>query len=779
MSYANLRPTAWKARPEDRQLFDRLLRDFVPPDSFDFHAHLYRVQDLQQGTKPVPGDDEVGLACYREQMAAWMGDRAPNDGLFFPLPTPTTDIDASNRFCLAETSRSERSRMLLLVRPDSSPTATEEFVQIHRDVVVGFKVYHVYADRPDTMNATVDEFLPEWVWEIADTHALTIMLHLVRPLALLDEGNQQSLRRSCRKYPDARVVLAHAGRGFNARHTVEGIASVRDLDNIVFDTSAICEPAAFLAILQACGPRRLCFGSDFSVSNFQGRCSSVGDGFFWFYENNVDWSDSDTGSRSLVGLESLLALRQACQLAHLTDGDIELIFRKNAEQLLSLASESSGQGQLRHAEARQIIPGGSQLLSKRPEMFAPGRWPPYFAEAHGVQVVDTDGQVFTDMSTMSVGACLLGYAEPDVNAAVSRRVMLGSMASLNSPDEVDLAELLLAIHPWAGMVSYARGGGEALAIAVRIARASTGRSKVAFCGYHGWHDWYLAANLSAAGDEDPLSGHLLAGLRPGGVPQELAATAFPFSYNRLDELDGIVRAHGSELAAIVMEPTRSQSPGANFLEGVRERADRCGAVLIFDEVSVGWRLCLGGAHLNYGVDPDLAVFSKAIANGYPMAAVVGAETVMQASQQSFISSTMWTDGIGPAAALATVHKFQEHDVPAHVASIGKQFRQGLQEAGAKHGVEIRCLGHPALSTFAFCCENALEVQTLFTVRMLERGFLVGGSFYPCLAHQRHHVEAFVAAAEEVLGEIGEAVRKGDITTRLKSPARLTKFQRLA
>jgi glutamate-1-semialdehyde 2,1-aminomutase len=783
MTQDSLRPSGLQHRPQDRPqdriIFDRLLRDFVPDDPFDFHAHLYRVQDMERGSQAVAGDDEVGLSFYRQQMTAWMGDRAPKDGMFFAMPTQNADVAAANEFCVAETSQSTRSRALLMIAPGDDPAATESLVEKHCGLVAGFKVYHVFADRPDTMNATIEEYIPEWAWELADRHSLLLMLHIVKPLALADPENQRSLRRICLQYPGARVVLAHAARGFCGRHTVDSIESLSGLDNVLFDTSAICEPAPLLSILQKFGPRRLLYGSDFPVSNLQGRCSSVGDGFFWFYEDNVDWSNSATGSQSLVGIESLLALRQACKLAHLTEEDIQCVFRTNAEQALNLDAGKEPQGQNRYAQAQRILPGGTQLLSKRPEMIAPGQWPPYFSEARGVQIVDSDGREFTDMSMMSVGACLLGYADPDVNTAVSRRVMLGSMSTLNSPDEVEFAELMLEIHPWAGMVSYARGGGEALAIAARIARASTGRSKIAFCGYHGWQDWYLAANLSSAVDDDPLAGHLLAGLNPAGVPKELAGTALPFKYNCLDELDAILKREGDDLAAIFMEPTRSQLPDPGFLEGVRERADSCGAVLAFDEVSVGWRLCLGGAHLMFGIQPDMAIFSKATANGYPMAAILGTEPVMQASQKSFISSTMWTDGIGSAAALATVRKHQQHDVPAHVATIGNHFRQGMKENAARHGVEISFQGHPAMSILSFKHDNALALQTLLTVRMLDRGFLVDSGIYPSLAHEKRHVDACVAAADDVFAEIGEAIRLKDIASRLPSPTRHTKFQRLA
>jgi glutamate-1-semialdehyde 2,1-aminomutase len=353
------------------------------------------------------------------------------------------------------------------------------------------------------------------------------------------------------------------------------------------------------------------------------------------------------------------------------------------------------------------------------------------------------------------------------------------MASLNSPDEVELAELLLEIHPWADMVRYARGGGEAMAVAVRIARASTGRSIVAFCGYHGWHDWYLAANHARAGSEDPLAGHLLSGLKPAGVPLELAGTTLPFEFNRAHQLESIVREYGDQLAAIVLEPTRSYEPAPGFLEEVRGLATQCGAVLVFDEISVGWRLCLGGAHLRYRVAPDVAVFSKALANGYPMAAVVGTRPVMEAAQQTFISSTMWTDGIGPAAALAAIRKLQRCDVPEHVASIGARYRKGLCEIAAAHRVPVAIRGHDALSVLTFEHDQAAELQTLFTVRMLAEGFLAGAAFYPSFAHEEDHVDAYLSAATRAFAELGSAIQQHDIAARLQGDVKHSGFRRLA
>src|SRR3989344_3775375 len=293
-----------------------------------------------------------------------------------------------------------------------------------------------------------------------------------------------------------------------------------------------------------------------------------------------------------------------------------------------------GTGQKLYQKALKLIPGGTQLLSKRPEMFLPELWPAYYSRAKGCEVWDLDGNHYYDMGRMAVGSCLLGYADPDVNRAVKDAIDRGSMSTLNAPEEVELAQLLCKIHPWAHMARFARGGGEAMAVAVRIARAYTGRDVIAFCGYRGWADWYLATNL---GRDDGLKEHLLAGLDAKGVPRGLKGSVVPFRYNHLEELEAIVKHAGKRLAAIVMGPLHNREPKDGFLKKIRAIANKSGAVLIFDEVSIGWKLNYGGAHLIYGVNPDIAVFSKAMSNGFPMAAIIGKREVMQAAQDTFIS----------------------------------------------------------------------------------------------------------------------------------------------
>ncbi|MHC4875909.1 MAG: aminotransferase class III-fold pyridoxal phosphate-dependent enzyme [Planctomycetota bacterium] len=767
-------PSRWSIGPEDLELFQRRLSSFVPPDAFDAHAHWYDLRHIVTDDDSI-GAPEVGHTAMLGSMRNWMGERATTDGLYFGFPTRGVDCQAANRFLAGQLRDHPGCRGLMLIRPDDDP------VEVERTLVdggfSGFKVYHVFAQREDTFQADQSEFLPEWTWEIAHQRGLWITMHMVLSKALSDERNLKYIQEHCLAWPNANLVLAHAARGFNASHTSDAIDGLRGIDNVYFDTSSICEPSAFEAIIRATGTTRLMYGSDFPISEQRGKALSVGEGFMWLYEHNVDWDGWGHGRPNLVGIESLLALQQACRTMCLNDSDIERIFRTNARQLLRIDPRPDGSlVQEQYSRAKQLIPGGTQLLSKRPEMFAPGHWPAYYDQAIGCEVVDTSGRRFIDMSSNGILACLLGFADPDVNATVMRRVQFGSMATQQTHDEVRLAELLTEIHPWADRARFARTGGEAAAVAVRIARAATGREKVAICGYHGWHDWYLAANL---GEGDSLDGHLLPGLQPSGVPASLRGTTLPFRYNQLEELDAIIAEHGDELAAIIMEPTRHSEPEPGFLEGVRERASRAGAKLIFDEISVGWRLCLGGAHLKFGVEPDMAIFAKTISNGFAMSAIIGNAGTMSAAEGSFISSAYWTEGIGPTAAVATIEKFQRVNVPEHIAAIGTRYRDGWLVLGDRTGVAVTASGRADAVLAGFDHPDANALMTLFTTRMLDLGFLVSSGFNPTLAHQERHVDRCLSAAETVFVEIAEAIDQGDVMERIGNNPKHTMFARLA
>jgi len=285
----------------------------------------------------------------------------------------------------------------------------------------------------------------------------------------------------------------------------------------------------------------------------------------------------------------------------------------------------------------------------------------------------------------------------------------------------------------------------------------------------------LSANLST---EDALNEHLLRGLEPAGVPQGLTGTALPFRYNRIDEVEAIISIHRDDLAAIVMEPIRDCDPQPGFLERIRELATKSGGILIFDEVTSGWRLNTGGVHLLYGVIPDITVFAKAMSNGYPMAAIIGRRDVMQAAERSFISSTYWTEKIGPVAALATIRKHQRFDVWKHLIEVGNLIRSGWQYAADRYGLQINVTGIPPLARFSWNYENDQAILTLFTQMMLERGFLATGAFYATFAHQHCHVESYLSAVDEVFGLIARAIEKKEVEKLLKGPVAHAGFYRL-
>lgn len=425
-------------------------------------------------------------------------------------------------------------------------------------------------------------------------------------------------------------------------------------------------------------------------------------------------------------------------------------------------------------EAKKIIPGGSQLLSKRSEMFLPDQWPSYYKKAKGVEIWDLDDNKFVDMSIMGVGACILGYADADVNNAVKEAIDAGSMTTLNCPEEIELAELLLKLNPWAGGVRYARTGGEAMAVAVRIARAYTKKDKVAFCGYHGWHDWYLSANLA---DDKNLDGHLLPGLEPSGVPRCLKGTAIPFEYNKIEQLKKIVKEN-NDIGVIVIEPIRHQEPKNDFLKKVRELAKEIGAVLIFDEITSGFRLCIGGAYEKYNVHPDIVVYAKAMSNGYPMAAVVGRKEVMDAAQSSFISSAYWTERVGLVAAIATINKMIKNNVPEHLVKIGNLISEGWKELAKKYNLDIKVVGIPPLTTFIIQHKESQALHTLFTQEMLNRSYLASKSVYVSYCHTEEIIEKYLKNVDEVFEIISKAIKNKNVHDLLKGPVAHSGFRRL-
>ena len=432
-----------------------------------------------------------------------------------------------------------------------------------------------------------------------------------------------------------------------------------------------------------------------------------------------------------------------------------------------------GTGQKLWKRAKKNIPGGNMLLSKRAEMFLPEQWPAYFSKAKGCQVLDLDGNQYTDMSIMGIGTNILGYGHSEVDEAVRKVVGQGNMSTFNCPEEVYLAERLVELHPWADMVRLARTGGEANAIAIRIARAATGKDKVAFCGYHGWHDWYLSANL---GDDSKLDGHLLPGLEPKGVPNNLKGTMLPFNYNKIEELEVLVANH--DIGVIKMEVSRNVEPKDGFLEGVRKIATDNDIVLIFDECTSGFRETFGGLHKKYGVEPDMAVFGKALGNGYAITAVIGKRQVMEATQSTFISSTFWTERIGPVAGLKTLEVMEQEKSWEQVTKTGKQIGQRWNELAEKYDLPIEISGLPALVNFSFPVENWLKYKTFITQEMLKKNYLAANSIYVCTEHLDEIVDEYFDLLEPMFNIINQCENGKNIDNLLDSPVCHAGFRRL-
>jgi glutamate-1-semialdehyde 2,1-aminomutase len=448
------------------------------------------------------------------------------------------------------------------------------------------------------------------------------------------------------------------------------------------------------------------------------------------------------------------------------------LFSTNQQYVRNAGSAADG-GQKLWSRAKKVIAGGNMLLSKRPEMFLPDYWPAYFSRASGCKVWDLDGQQFTDMSLMGIGTNTLGYGHPEVDEAVRQTIERGNMSTLNCPEEVLLAERLIQIHPWAGMVRLARTGGEANAVAIRIARAATGRDKVAICGYHGWHDWYLSANLS---NDQSLDGHLLPGLDPAGVPRGLQGSVLPFSYNDFETLEKLSELH--ELAAIKMEVVRNLGPENDFLQRVRDLATRRGIVLVFDECTSGFRETFGGLHKKYGVDPDMAIFGKAMGNGYAITAVIGRREVMDAAQSTFISSTFWTERIGPVAALKTLEVMERERSWETITQVGHKLRKRWLDLAQIHGLRLEFSGLLALSSFAFSSIDNLIAKTFITQEMLKRKFLAGNTVYCSTAHTPTVLDEYFESLNPVFSAIANTPSTQELRDRLVGPICHAGFSRL-
>ena len=423
--------------------------------------------------------------------------------------------------------------------------------------------------------------------------------------------------------------------------------------------------------------------------------------------------------------------------------------------------------------AKKIILGGSMLLSKRPELYLPDLWPSYFSKAKETYVWDMENKKYTDM-ICAVGQNTLGYTNKKVDTKIISVIKNSNMSTLNCPEEVELSKKLISIHPWAGMAKYARSGGEANSIAIRIARAASKKDHVAICGYHGWHDWYLSANLSST---KKLDNHLLPGLNPLGVPKNLKNLTHPFEYNKLDDLLKIVKKY--DIGTIKMEVSRNQLPNKNFLKEVRNLCNKKKIILIFDECTSGFRRNFGGLHLTQNVEPDLAMFGKALGNGYAITAVIGNKSVMKKAESSFISSTFWTERIGFAAGIVTLEEMERLKSWEKLCESGRYLNINWRKLAEKHGLKIKISGIEAITSFQFNYKNNLAYKTFLTQEMLKFGYLASDVVYLNIFHTKKIIDSYLKHLDKIFQQIKKfEVNKVKASSFLKSKICHNTFRRL-
>ena len=407
-------------------------------------------------------------------------------------------------------------------------------------------------------------------------------------------------------------------------------------------------------------------------------------------------------------------------------------------------------GQKTWRRAKQIIPGGTMLFSKNPDLFLPDRWPAYFKKSKGCKIWDLDGNCFNDLSLMGVGTNSLGYANPYVEKKVIEVIKKGAMTSLNSIEEIKLAERLTQLHPWSEMVRFTRSGGEANSVAIRIARASSGRDNIAVCGYHGWHDWYLSSNI---GNSNKLNKHLMNSVPIKGVPKSLKNTVFPFDYNNFNQLKEIVDKH--KIGVIKMEVKRNFEPKNNFLQKVRKLSTEKNIVLIFDECTSGFRQSFGGLHKYYKVNPDVAIFGKALGNGYAINAIIGKKNIMEACNSTFISSTFWTERVGPTAALATLDQMEKYKSWKIISNIGKKIKKRWEKIATSNKISLDIKGIDAIPNFEFKSKNHLFYKTFITQEMLKKKILASNLIFCSVAHENNLLEKYFDILNDLFNKISK------------------------
>ena len=427
--------------------------------------------------------------------------------------------------------------------------------------------------------------------------------------------------------------------------------------------------------------------------------------------------------------------------------DILKIPKKIMQSLLlnRVSNYEMTNGEKMWKKAKEIIPDGNMFFSKRPELFLKKSWPTYYSKAKGCYIWDLDKIRYIDCSYMGIGTNLLGYANKNIDNKVIDSIKNSNMSTLNSSEEVFLADKLLNLDKWAGGVKFARTGGEANLIALRIARSYNKKYKVIFCGYHGWHDWYLSSNLK---NKKNLDKHLISNLKIEGVPRYLKNSTYSFTYNDFDSLKKIIDKE-KDIGVLIMEVTRNILPKKNFLNKIRNICTNKNIVLIFDECTSGFRETVGGIHQKFGVNPDIAIYGKAIGNGYAINPIVGKKEIMDCAKKTFISSTFWSDKIGFVAAIETIRQMEISRSWIKVKQKGLKIKQTWKKIFIKHKIDADIIGLDSLPTFIFKKDHKLK-KTFITLNFLKKKIFATNSFYVSLAHTDKIIDLYLKEFEKII-----------------------------